>query len=52
MLGNPLSSSAQPYDPSKINKKAVTLYNLAMERIEDGSYANAVAFLQAEPGNG
>jgi len=36
-----LSSSAQPYDPSKINKKAVALYNKAMERAQDGNLANA-----------
>ncbi|MDP4264328.1 MAG: OmpA family protein [Bacteroidota bacterium] len=30
-------SSAQPYDPSKVNKKAVQLYNQAIERAQDGN---------------
>lgn len=40
------SSIAQPYDPGKINKKAVALYNQAMNRIEDGSLTNAAGLLQ------
>ena len=36
-----LSSSAQTYDPAKVNKKAVALYNKAMERAQDGNLANA-----------
>ncbi len=37
---------AQSYDPSKINKKAVALYNQAMERADDGSFTNAAGLLQ------
>ena len=39
------SSSAQPYDPSKINKKAVALYNQALERANDGNLTNAAGLL-------
>jgi outer membrane protein OmpA-like peptidoglycan-associated protein/tetratricopeptide (TPR) repeat protein len=39
-------SYSQPYDPSKINKKAVQLYNQAMERANDGNLALAVGLLQ------
>lgn len=42
---HPAFSSAQPYDPSKVNKKAVQLYKQAMERIQDGSYTNAAGLL-------
>ncbi|HEY6502596.1 MAG TPA: flagellar motor protein MotB, partial [Chitinophagaceae bacterium] len=38
--------SAQPYDPGKINKKAVQLYNQAMERANDGNLTFAVGLLQ------
>ncbi len=34
------------YDPGKINKKAVALYNQAMERADDGSFTNAAGLLQ------
>lgn len=36
---------AQPYDPSKVNKKAVQLYNQALERAGDGNLTNAVGLL-------
>jgi outer membrane protein OmpA-like peptidoglycan-associated protein/tetratricopeptide (TPR) repeat protein len=36
---------AQPYDPSKINKKAVALYNQAIERAQDGSLTMAAGLL-------
>jgi len=39
-------SKAQPYDPSKVNKKAVALYTQAQERAEDGNYASAAGLLQ------
>ena len=39
-------SYSQPYDPSKINKKAVQLYNQAIERATDGNLALAVGLLQ------
>ncbi len=39
-------SSAQPYDPSKVNKKAVALYNQAQERAEAENYASAAGLLQ------
>lgn len=43
-----ISSHAQPYDPSKINKKAVVLFNQAMERAENGSLTMATGlFLKA-----
>jgi outer membrane protein OmpA-like peptidoglycan-associated protein/tetratricopeptide (TPR) repeat protein len=34
------------YDPGKISKKAVALYNQAMSRIDDGSLINATGLLQ------
>ncbi|HSU27369.1 MAG TPA: OmpA family protein [Chitinophagaceae bacterium] len=37
---------AQPYDQYKINKKALTLYKQAMDRIQDGSLVNAAGLLQ------
>ncbi len=39
-------SEAQPYDPSKVNPKAVALYTQAQERAEDGNYASAAGLLQ------
>jgi len=39
-----LSSFAQ-YDPGKINKKAVQLYNQALERADDGNLASAAGLL-------
>jgi len=42
------ASSAQSYDPSKISKKAVDLYNKGMSRAQDGNLANAAGlWLQA-----
>jgi outer membrane protein OmpA-like peptidoglycan-associated protein/tetratricopeptide (TPR) repeat protein len=38
--------SAQPYDPKKIDKKAVALYTQARERAEDGNLASATGLLQ------
>jgi outer membrane protein OmpA-like peptidoglycan-associated protein/tetratricopeptide (TPR) repeat protein len=38
-------SLAQPYDPSKVNKKAVQLYGQAMERANDGNLALAAGLL-------
>ncbi|MBL7742894.1 MAG: OmpA family protein [Chitinophagaceae bacterium] len=38
--------SAQPYDPSKVNKKAVQLYNQAIERAQDGNLIHAVGLLK------
>lgn len=37
---------AQVYDPSKVNPKAVTLYNQAMERAQGGQLPLAVGLLQ------
>jgi outer membrane protein OmpA-like peptidoglycan-associated protein/tetratricopeptide (TPR) repeat protein len=37
---------AQPYDPSKVNKKAIPLYNQAMQRAEDGNFTLAAGLLQ------
>jgi len=39
-------SFSQPYDPSKVNPKAVALYTQAQERAEDGNYASAAGLLQ------
>jgi outer membrane protein OmpA-like peptidoglycan-associated protein len=39
------SSPAQPYDPEKINKKAIALYDRAMERLQDENYATAAGLL-------
>ena len=39
------SSFAQTYDPDKINKKAVALYNQAMERAQDGNLISATGLL-------
>ena len=36
---------AQPYNPEKVNKKAVSLFNLARQRAEDGSLMNAAGLL-------
>ncbi|MBL7738586.1 MAG: OmpA family protein [Chitinophagaceae bacterium] len=38
--------TAQPYDPSKVNKKAVALYNQAIERAQDGNLIHAVGLLK------
>ncbi|HWR33038.1 MAG TPA: OmpA family protein, partial [Chitinophagaceae bacterium] len=38
-------SSAQTYDPSKINKKAVALYEQAMSRVEKENFASAAGLL-------
>lgn len=37
---------SQGYDPSKINKKAVAIYNQALERAENNQYPTAVGLLQ------
>lgn len=36
---------AQPYDPSKINKKATQLYQQALERAQDGNLVHAAGLL-------
>lgn len=36
---------AQPYDPAKVNKKAVALYTQAQERAESENYASAAGLL-------
>jgi outer membrane protein OmpA-like peptidoglycan-associated protein/tetratricopeptide (TPR) repeat protein len=38
-------SYSQPYDPEKVNKKAVQLYNQAMERAQDGNLTMAAGLL-------
>ncbi|MBS1655812.1 MAG: hypothetical protein JSU05_13255, partial [Bacteroidetes bacterium] len=40
-----LFSSAQPYDPAKVNPKAIQFYNQALERTQDGNYAAAAGLL-------
>lgn len=37
---------SQPYDPSKVNKKAVAFYNQARERAADENYVSAAGLLQ------
>lgn len=39
-------SFAQAYDPSKVNKKAASLYEQAMQRIDDGNLVLAAGLLQ------
>ena len=36
---------AQRYDPAKVNKKAVTIYDLALTKAEDGKYAESIQML-------
>jgi outer membrane protein OmpA-like peptidoglycan-associated protein len=40
------SSFAQPYDSDKVDKKAVALYNQAMNQAQDGHLTNAADLLQ------
>jgi outer membrane protein OmpA-like peptidoglycan-associated protein/tetratricopeptide (TPR) repeat protein len=40
-----LTLSAQRYDPAKVNKKAVTIYDLALNKAEDGKYSEAIQML-------
>lgn len=39
------TASAQPYDPLKVNKKALALYNQAQQRAEEGSLPIAAGLL-------
>jgi len=39
------TAPAQQYDPGRVNKKAIQLYNQAIERAQDGSLANAAGLL-------
>jgi outer membrane protein OmpA-like peptidoglycan-associated protein/tetratricopeptide (TPR) repeat protein len=39
------TSPAQPYDPSKVNKKAAALYEKAMTRLQDEDLASAAGLL-------
>ena len=41
------SAQAQPYDPDKISKKAMTLYTQAQQRAEDGNFVIAAGFYLA-----
>jgi outer membrane protein OmpA-like peptidoglycan-associated protein len=49
-----VDSSGQSYDPARVNKNAVGLYEQAMQRIEDGNYALATGLLvkavETDPG--
>lgn len=44
---------AQKYDPAKVNKKAVNLYNLGLDQAQNGKYKEALQYidqaLQADP---
>ena len=39
------ASFSQTYNPDKVNKKAVKLYNQAMERAQDGNLISATGLL-------
>jgi tetratricopeptide (TPR) repeat protein len=41
-----LTSFAQSYDPTKVNKKTQQLYEQAITRAQEGNYANAVGLLK------
>jgi outer membrane protein OmpA-like peptidoglycan-associated protein/tetratricopeptide (TPR) repeat protein len=41
-----ITAIAQPYDPSKVNKKAISFYEQARERAEAGNLASAIGLLQ------
>ena len=41
-----ITALAQPYDPSKVNKKAVGYYNQAQERAVEENYISAAGLLQ------
>ena len=36
----------QPYDPEKVNKKAIPIYNQALEKAQDGNYTEAIILLE------
>ncbi|MBL7758381.1 MAG: hypothetical protein JNL59_13335, partial [Chitinophagaceae bacterium] len=40
-----MAGIAQPYDPSKVNKKAIPLYEQALERAGDGHLSQAAGLL-------
>ncbi len=40
-----LSVFAQRYNPAKVNKKAITIYDLALTKAEDGRYPEAIQML-------
>ncbi|WP_276500497.1 OmpA family protein [Terrimonas pollutisoli] len=40
-----VTSFCQSYDPSKVNKNAIVLYNQAMERAQDGNLTHAAGLL-------
>ncbi len=40
-----LISYSQGYDPEKINKKAVAIYNQALEKAQGGNYKDAINLL-------
>ena len=40
-----LNLSAQRYDPAKVNKKAITIYDLALNKAEAGKYPEAIQML-------
>jgi outer membrane protein OmpA-like peptidoglycan-associated protein/tetratricopeptide (TPR) repeat protein len=40
-----LTLSAQRYDPAKVNKKAATIYDLALTKAEDGKFTEAIQML-------
>ena len=41
-----LAGHSQPYDPEKVNKKAILLFNEAMQKAEDGKGLEAIPLLR------
>lgn len=46
LLFSAITALAQPYDPTKVNKKAVGYYNQAQERAVEENYISAAGLLQ------
>ena len=41
-----ITGITQPYDPGKVNKKALPFYNQAIEKAQDGQYNEAIGLLE------
>src|SRR6188474_2618812 len=46
ITGSSLMATAQKYDPDKVNKKAVALYEQASQKADDGDYKESIRLLQ------
>jgi len=44
-LASSLTLSAQRYEPAQVNKKGITIYDLAMNKAEDGKFLEAIQML-------